>query len=85
MAKQFIATPRLTLRFYLTVGKGEFDPAGYGWDGMVANRHLRDVLLAKGYEVHYEEYQGKHDFLSWRGSLADGLIVLLGDGQNVKH
>jgi uncharacterized protein (TIGR03067 family) len=42
------------------------------------SRHLRDVLLAKDYEVHYQEFAGGHDFLNWRGSLAEGLLVLLG-------
>jgi len=45
---------------------------------------LRDVLLAKGYEVHYDEFYGGHDFLSWRGSLADGLIALMGNNQTQK-
>jgi enterochelin esterase-like enzyme len=36
------------------------------------------VLLAKGYEVHYQEFVGGHDYLSWRGTLADGLILLTG-------
>ena len=43
-----------------------------------SNRHMRDVLLAKGYEVHYREFIGGHDYLSWRGLLADGLIALIG-------
>ncbi len=43
-----------------------------------SSRHMRDVLLAKGYEVHYREFVGGHDYLSWRGLLADGLIALLG-------
>jgi enterochelin esterase family protein len=36
------------------------------------NRHMRVVLLAKGYEVHYQQFVGGHDYLSWRGTLADG-------------
>jgi enterochelin esterase-like enzyme len=36
------------------------------------------VLLAKGYQVRYWEYSGNHDALTWRDSLADGLIDLLG-------
>jgi enterochelin esterase-like enzyme len=31
---------------------------------------MRDVL-AKGYEVLYQENVGGHDYPSWRGSLAD--------------
>jgi len=44
---------------------------------MVAqNRHMRDVLLLKGYDVTYHEYAGGHDYACWRGSLADGLMTL---------
>jgi enterochelin esterase-like enzyme len=39
---------------------------------------MRDVLLAKGYEVNYQQFVGDHDYLSWRGTLADGLIELIG-------
>jgi enterochelin esterase-like enzyme len=28
--------------------------------------------------VTYSEYSGGHDMICWRGSLADGLIALLG-------
>jgi enterochelin esterase-like enzyme len=85
MATQFIASPRLQVRFYLTAGADEFDPSGRGQDILTSSRHLRDVLLAKGYEVHFQEYFGGHDFLSWRGSLADGLIALIGTDQSHNH
>jgi len=78
MAKQFLASPKLSLRFYLTVGTFEYDRNGGGGEILEATRHLRDVLLAKGYQVHYQEFVGGHDGLSWRGTLADGLIDLLG-------
>jgi enterochelin esterase family protein len=39
---------------------------------------MRDVLLAKGYEVHYQQFVGGHDYLSWRGTFADGLLALIG-------
>jgi enterochelin esterase-like enzyme len=29
--------------------------------------------------VIYSEFDGGHDYFCWRGSLADGLIALLGD------
>jgi len=45
---------------------------------LLASRTLRDVLLAKGYEVRLHEFAGGHDYLSWRGTLADALILLLG-------
>jgi enterochelin esterase-like enzyme len=78
MVKQFLASPKLQLRFYLAAGTFEFDHEGGGGEILEGTRHLRDVLLAKGYEVHYQQFVGGHDGLSWRGTLADGLINLLG-------
>ena len=78
MVKQFLASPKLPLRFYLAAGTFESDTNGAGGEILETTRHLRDVLLAKGYEVHYQQFVGGHDGLSWRGTLADGLIALLG-------
>lgn len=78
MAKQFIESQRLPLRFYMDAGTDELDLTGNGGDILVPSRNLRDVLLAKGYEVHYQEFDGGHDGLSWRSTLADGLILLMG-------
>lgn len=78
MAKQFLGSPKLPLRFYLAAGTFESDSNGGGGNILETTRQLRDVLLAKGYEVQYRQYVGGHDGLSWRGALADGLIALLG-------
>ena len=78
MVKQFLASPKLPLRFYLAAGTFEIDRDGGGGGILECTRHLRDVLLAKGYQVHYQQFVGGHDGLSWRGTLADGLIALLG-------
>ncbi|HEV8131516.1 MAG TPA: alpha/beta hydrolase-fold protein [Acidobacteriota bacterium] len=78
MVKQFLASPKLPLRFYLAAGTFEIDRDGGGGNILESTRHLRDVLLAKGYQVHYQQFVGGHDGLSWRGTLADGLIALLG-------
>jgi enterochelin esterase family protein len=43
-----------------------------------ANLHLRDVLIAKGYDVSFRTFPGGHDYLWWRETVADGLISLLG-------
>jgi enterochelin esterase family protein len=78
LAKEFLASPKLPLRFYFAVGAFERDTNGSGGDILEATRQLRDILLAKGYKVHFQQYVGGHDGLSWRGLLADGLITLLG-------
>ncbi|HEU5236795.1 MAG TPA: hypothetical protein VFU37_06620, partial [Pyrinomonadaceae bacterium] len=78
MVKQFLAVPKLPLRFYLAAGTFEIDRDGGGGDILESTRHLRDVLLARGYQVHYQQFVGGHDGVSWRGTLADGLIALLG-------
>jgi enterochelin esterase family protein len=71
LIRQFVRAPVLPLRFYLQVGRFE------GLSG--PNRHLRDILEAKGYQVTFAEYSGNHDYLSWRDSLGEGLIALFGD------
>ena len=78
LARQFIAAKKLPLRFYMDAGTYEIDTDGSGVDITLNNRHLRDVLRAKGYDVYYQEFEGDHEFINWRGTLADGLIVLLG-------
>ena len=71
-------SPGRPIRFYLDVGELETVPQfGTGPSAREANRHLRDVLRAKGYAVHYAEFPGGHDFIWWRGTLADGLRALL--------
>ena len=78
VARLFVDSPKLPLRFYLDAGSREFDRDVNGSSILVTNRHVRDVLRAKGYEVFYQEFQGAHDYQSWRGTIADGLILLGG-------
>ncbi len=79
VARQFISSPRKPLRFYLDTGSAEFNATGGADSILFCTRALRDVLRAKGYEVHFQEFAGGHDYLSWRGTLADGLMALIGD------
>jgi enterochelin esterase-like enzyme len=73
--------PRQAVRFWMEVGTLENRALRHGMPDMVAvNRHMRDVLKAKGYDVTYREYAGGHDYVWWRSGLADGLIALLGHG-----
>ena len=80
LLRQFAVSPNLPIRFYLSVGLLE---SGYAFrDGLIsmlhANRHLRDVLQAKGYAVEYREVNGGHDPYNWQATLPDGLITLIG-------
>jgi enterochelin esterase-like enzyme len=45
---------------------------------LAANRHLADVLRAKGYCVHYVEVYADHDPVHWRRTLPEALMVTLG-------
>jgi enterochelin esterase family protein len=65
-------------RFYLDAGILETTVWETRSSLLHANRHLRDVLRAKGYDVTYREYPGGHDYLWWRETVADGLVALLG-------
>jgi enterochelin esterase family protein len=76
LPNQYIMSPRLPLRFYMDTGSDDVDFGG-NYGTLEQSRQMRDVLRAKGYEVHYQEFVGGHDHLSWRGTLADGLIALM--------
>lgn len=78
LARQLATGPKLPLRFYLEAGLLEGRPRPEGPSLLESNRHLRDVLQAKGYDVAYRDFNGGHSILSWRGALADGLLALLG-------
>jgi enterochelin esterase-like enzyme len=77
LAHRLAVEPSRPVVFYLDAGAFEGGEAGGILD---TTRHIRDVLKARGYVVHYGEFIGGHDYVNWRGTLADGLIALLGDG-----
>ncbi|VWC42141.1 alpha/beta hydrolase-fold protein [Burkholderia lata] len=76
LTREYGERERLPVRFYLESGRFEDGkgPAGIG----TTSRHLRDVLQAKGYAVRYASTASGHDYLHWRGSLACGLVALIG-------
>ncbi|MDQ8697602.1 enterochelin esterase [Hyphomicrobium sp. LHD-15] len=76
LTRQYAAEPARPIRFFL--GAGLFETGREQPGILETTRHLRDVLIAKGYDVTHREYAATHDYLAWRSSLADGLIALLG-------
>jgi enterochelin esterase-like enzyme len=75
LIRQFVTTRKLPIRFYLEAGLFETAHSG---SILSENRRMRDVLDAKGYTIIYSEFAGGHEYLNWRGSLADGLVALAG-------
>ena len=73
LTRQYRAVPRLTTRFYLEVGRFEVGAPPGGISLLDSNRRFRDVLLSKGYALTYREIEGGHEYLSWRGTLAEAL------------
>ncbi len=78
LMRRYVATPLQAIRFYLDVGRFE---QGLGQ----ANRHMRDVLMAKGYSVAYQEFSGGHSSINWRGTVSDGLIALLREAEQMAN
>ena len=76
LIREYAAAPARNLKFFLEAGLFENDVVGVGGQILEHNRHLRDVLRAKGYEVHYHEFPGGHDRMNWRASFPDALIWL---------
>ena len=79
LTAQLENSPKLNLRFYLEVGGGENIKNAVGLTMIETNRHLRDVLKAKAYDVAYLEAPNAiHNPEHWRAQLADGIIYLFG-------
>ncbi|MSV29763.1 MAG: hypothetical protein EXQ52_13605 [Bryobacterales bacterium] len=75
LTRRFATSPSAGTRFYLEVGRFEGGPI---FNLVRETRHFYDVLQAKGYPVTYSEFSGGHDYLTWRNSVGDGLVALLG-------
>jgi len=83
VARQVASTKPVPIRWHMDVGVFEDLPApnGRSVTNLAANRHLRDVLRARGYAVDYSEFSGGHEFVNWQSSMAFGLIHLSRDFQ----
>jgi enterochelin esterase-like enzyme len=79
LIRDYVHSPTLPIRFYLDSGTLETTVfPGSTLSSLASVRHMRDVLEARGYSVTYSEFEGGHDYVCWRGTIADGLIHLLG-------
>jgi enterochelin esterase family protein len=88
LARQFLSGPKLKVSFWIDVGQMEFvaneadrmfPPFIPGNTSLLAaNRHLRDILRARCYEVAYRETYGAHEPLRWARTLPEGLLTLFG-------
>jgi enterochelin esterase-like enzyme len=78
LVRQFANAPKSNLVFHLDVGQMEDRAEGNSGTTLLAsNRHLRDVLKAKGYGVHYVEVYADHDPVHWRRTLPEALMAML--------
>jgi enterochelin esterase family protein len=75
LSRTVATMPKVAVRFYMEVGVYETDRSPNQGPGQVwPNRHFRDVLRAKGYDVDYREFPGAHEYLTWRGTISDALL-----------
>jgi enterochelin esterase-like enzyme len=78
LTREIEAAPRREVAFYLEAGIYEQTRVENGVDLLTSNRHLRDVLRAKGYKLAYDEFAGGHSDLNWRSGFARGMLELVG-------
>lgn len=79
LAARLAREDRKPIRWFIAVGSLEsVVTSGNRGHYMVAtNRHLNDVLVAKGYNPGYHEFAGVHHEANWEDALAAGLRTLL--------
>jgi enterochelin esterase-like enzyme len=77
LVRQMQTLERVALRVYMEAGTLETVGAQKVPSLVDTNRRMRDCLQAKGATVYYAEFTGGHEWICWRGSLADGLLTLL--------
>ncbi len=85
LAHRIATAHQATTKIYLEIGLIEDVPwtpsrPRYAYpSNVIATRHLRDVLEARGFGVTYHEFNGHHEHHAWRVTFADGLMALLGN------
>lgn len=76
--QQLIATQD-TAPIRVIVTAGLFEGATDGSPSILeTSRQVRDLLTAKNYDFHYQEYATGHSYFSWQGAMMDGLQQFFG-------
>lgn len=78
LPEQAATWERRRARIFMEAGRLEAMPRGPVVSLLESNRRMRDILIAKGYDVMYREYAGGHDWFMWAEGLAGGLLHLAG-------
>jgi enterochelin esterase family protein len=80
LAGRVAASASRDVRWFLRAGNLEtvVTPGNHGHYMVATNRHMRDVLRARGYDLDYAEFTGVHSDLNWQSALADGLRHFFG-------
>ncbi|MGX3021348.1 esterase family protein [Ursidibacter sp. B-7004-1] len=73
IASEYIKQNKLPICFFMSAGYFESGRS----EILQTSRHLKDVLLAKGYPITYREYSTAHGYLAWKNIITDGLVALL--------
>lgn len=73
MSSEYEKKDKLPVKFYLNVGVLEAKAVMID-----TNINLKELLISKGYDVHFEQFKSGHDYLCWGETLANGLISLIG-------
>lgn len=78
-SNQMAATPAKKVKYYLSAGNLEtvVTATNAGHYLLAVNRHLSNILLAKGYTFLFNKIPGAHNALSWMHGLYDGLLYIL--------
>ncbi|WP_017974843.1 alpha/beta hydrolase-fold protein [Actinopolyspora halophila] len=75
LTRRVATEPPSPVRFWLDVGLLEHTPMPQtpGLSILAANRHLRTVLRARGYDVTLHQFPGGHDLVHWQHTVLDGV------------
>ncbi|NHJ87602.1 MAG: DUF3327 domain-containing protein [Asgard group archaeon] len=79
LISEVVKMPKVDLDIFMEIGFYETPESLFQMaNHYFSNLHMRDLLLAKGYNVKFQEFNGDHNPLQWRESLAEALIFLMG-------